>query len=147
VTVVIGVGNELRGDDGVGVAAVRLLEGAVSGDVRLETCEGEPVALLETWAGCERAIVVDAMQSGAEPGTIRRIAAHEEPLPPELHRPSTHLLGVAEAIELARALGRLPAELVVYAVEGERFAAGESLSPSAVTAAAEVAAAIRREVA
>jgi len=147
VTVVIGVGNELRGDDGVGVAAVRRLEGTVSGDIRLETCEGEPVALLETWAGCSKAIVVDAMQSGAEPGTIRRIAAHEEELPSELRRPSTHLLGVAEAIELARALGRLPEELVVYAIEGERFAAGDGLSPRVAAAAAEVAAAIEEEVA
>ncbi|HEY6963031.1 MAG TPA: hydrogenase maturation protease [Gaiellaceae bacterium] len=138
---VVGVGNAFRGDDAVGLEVVRLLDG-----VRTIECEGEPISLLDAWDGCERVILVDAMQSGAQPGTIRRIAVSDEPLPPELQRPSTHLLGVAEAVELARALGRLPPEVVVYAIEGERFDAGAALTPAVAAAAVKTAAAIQEEV-
>ena len=72
-TCVVGVGNELRGDDGVGLVVARALEGTLPKDVRVLECEGEPVSLLSAWEGCERTIVVDATQSGAQPGTIRRI--------------------------------------------------------------------------
>ena len=92
------------------------------------------MSLIEGWRDVDRLLLVDAMHSGAGAGAIRVVAAHEEELPPELRRPSTHLMGVAEAIELARALGRLPRETYVYAIEGERFDAGRGLSP-AVTAA------------
>jgi hydrogenase maturation protease len=86
------------------------------------------------------------MRSGAPAGTIRRIVVADEPLPPELRRASTHLLGVGEAVELARALGRLPNDVVVYAIEGERWQAGAELSAAVAAAAAEVAAAIQAEV-
>ena len=82
------------------------------------------MALLSLWEDCETAIVVDATQSGAEPGTVRRLPAHDEPLPDELRRTSTHLLGVAEAIELARALGKLPARTIVYGIEGAQLRHG-----------------------
>jgi hydrogenase maturation protease len=140
-TCVVGVGNAFRGDDAVGLEVVRMLE-----DVRVFECEGEPVSLLDTWEGFERVLLVDAMRSGAPAGTIRRIVVADEPLPPELRRASTHLLGVGEAVELARALGRLPNDVVVYAIEGERWQAGAELSAAVAAAAAEVAAAIQAEV-
>jgi hydrogenase maturation protease len=108
--------------------------------------EGEPVTLIDSWGDCERVIIIDAMSSGATPGTVRIVAAHDEPLPPELSRPSTHLLGVAEAIELARVLGLLPARVDVYAIEGESFAAGAALSPPVAAAVERVAAAILEEL-
>ena len=142
-TCVVGVGNELRGDDAVGLHVVRALAGL---DAELLECEGEPVGLIEAWSGFERAILVDATDSGAEPGTVRRLPTGEKPLPPELRRSSTHLLGVAEAVELARALGRLPAQTIVYGIEGASFDTGAPLSAEAAAAAEVVAAAIRREV-
>jgi hydrogenase maturation protease len=108
--------------------------------------EGEPIALIDWWRGCDRLIVVDAMQSGAPAGTVRRVAAHDEPLPPELARPSTHLIGVAEAIELARVLGRLPERVDVYAIEGGSFEAGAGLSAPVAEAVERVAAAIAEEL-
>jgi hydrogenase maturation protease len=143
---VIGVGNAFRGDDGVGLHVARTLADNVADDVVVRECEGEPVALLDAWDGYERTILVDAMCSGAPAGTVRRLEADDEPLPPELHRTSTHLLGVAEAIELARALDRLPASTVVYVVEGARFDAGAELSPAVAEAVPAVAAAIRDEL-
>jgi hydrogenase maturation protease len=123
---VIGLGNAFRGDDAAGLEIARRLGG--------RSFEGEPVSLIEEWRDVDRLVLVDAMQSGAGAGAIRVVAAHTEALPPELRRPSTHLMGAAEAIELARTLGLLPQETYVYAIEGERFDAGSGLSP-AVTAA------------
>jgi hydrogenase maturation protease len=145
-TCVVGVGNALRGDDAVGLEVARLLERTLPKDVTLHVCEGEPVALLELWVGCDRAILVDAMVSGAEPGTVRSFDAAVSPLPPELSRPSTHLLGVGQAIELARTLGRLPARVEVYAIEAARLDAGAALSAQVASAAAVVATTIRESL-
>jgi hydrogenase maturation protease len=143
---VVGVGNALRGDDAVGLEVARLLDGTLPEGVRLVECEGEPVALLSSWEDCDAAIVVDATESGAEPGTVRRLEAHDGPLAPELQRASTHLLGVADAVELARALGRLPERTIVYGIEGGSFDTGAPLSHAVRSAAAAVAESIRREL-
>ena len=140
------VGNTLRGDDAAGLAVLALLEGTLSDGIRLVGCEGEPVALLDAWDDCDVAVVVDATHSGAEPGTVRRIAAHETRLPDELTRSSTHVLGVGEAIELARALGKLPPRTIVFGIEGSRFDTGTPLSPEVAAAIEVVAASIRREL-
>jgi hydrogenase maturation protease len=124
------VGNRWRGDDGAGVAVARRVRDAVEHD-------GDASRLVEAWRGHDHAVVVDAAASGAPPGTVRRFEAHAGPLPASLLRSSTHAFGVAEAIELARALGRLPARLEIYAIEGADFSAGAPLSP-------EVAAAVER---
>ena len=144
---VVGVGNALRGDDAVGLEVARLLDGTLPAGVRLVECEGEPVSLLSAWEDCDTAIVVDATESGREAGTVRRLAAHDGPLPPELQRASTHLLGVAEAIELGRTLGKLPPRTILYGIEGARFDTGAQLSPEVLQAVEEVAAAIRKEIA
>jgi hydrogenase maturation protease len=143
---VIGVGNDLRGDDAAGLLVARKLARTCGDDLRVAECEGEPVTLLDMWQDCDRAIVVDATQSGAAPGTIRRIAAHAGPLPPGLAGTSTHLLGVADAVELARALGRLPARTIVYGIEGATFDTGAPLSEVVEAAVERVATAIRREL-
>ena len=126
---VIGVGNAARGDDAAGVIAARRLGGIEH--------HGDPVALLDVWRGAATAIVIDAVRSGAPPGTVHRFDATAAPLPTQLRgSSSTHALGLAEAIELGRTLGQLPARLIVYGIEGERFEAGTELTP-AVAAAIE----------
>jgi hydrogenase maturation protease len=145
-TCVIGVGNAMRGDDAVGLEVARLLEGSLPPGVPVHVCEGEPVALLDLWAGCDRVILVDAMVTGAEPGTLRSFDAAASPLPPELSGTSTHLLGVGEAIELARTLDRLPPRVEVHAIEAGRLDAGEPLSAPVAAAAAVVATSIRESL-
>jgi hydrogenase maturation protease len=71
---------------------------------------GDGAALMEVWRGEETVIIIDAVKSGALPGTIRRFDARAQPIPKDAFRCSTHAFGVAEAIELARALARLPPE-------------------------------------
>jgi hydrogenase maturation protease len=132
---VIGVGNAFRGDDAVGLVVARRL-GQRGVPVREES--GEGTALMEGWDGAAAVFVIDAVHSGAAPGAVHRLDAQARPIPGQFFHYSTHAFGVAEAIELARALGRLPPRLVVYGVEGKSFAAGEGLSPEVEAAAAQV---------
>jgi hydrogenase maturation protease len=127
--VVIGVGNELRGDDGAGLeAARRVRESELPPSVTVRLHEGEAVGLLELWDGADAAVLVDTVRSGAPPGTIHRLDASHGPLPSPIRRSSSHTIGIAEAIELSRALGTLPPGILVYGVEGRQFEAGTGLS-------------------
>ena len=124
---VIGLGNSWRSDDGAGPAVARGLLDTVP--TRVRVYEGEPVGLIDEWTGADEVIVVDAVRSGAPAGTIHRLDPRSEPMPAALSQGSTHAFGLAETIELARALDRLPPRLAVYGIEGERFEAGYELSP------------------
>ncbi|MBP2291654.1 hydrogenase maturation protease [Azospirillum rugosum] len=140
---ILGIGNRYRSDDAVGpLVADRLA--ALGLPAREHS--GEGAALIEAWDGADRVILVDATQSGAAPGTIRRLDAAAEPLPAAFFRYSTHRFGLAEAVETARALGRLPASLVVYGVEGRCFDFGEGLSEEVGAAVERVVSMVEREV-
>jgi hydrogenase maturation protease len=127
---VVGLGNAWRGDDGAGPAVAR----ALGDDPRVVVLEGEPIGLIEAWAGAQDVVVVDAVSSGAAPGTVHRLDAGAAPLPATLARGSTHAFGLAETIELARTLDRLPPRLTVYGIEGQDFRAGDQLSAPVRTA-------------
>ncbi|MDF5755229.1 hydrogenase maturation protease [Spongiactinospora sp. TRM90649] len=129
--VLIGVGNEYRGDDGAGLAVARLLGGVQNG--------GDPAELIEVWTGIELAIVVDAARSGAAPGTVLRHTGLEG-LPATTA--STHSLSLRDAADLGRALGRLPGRLVLYTIEGADFGFGSTLSPAVATAVVTLATAL-----
>jgi hydrogenase maturation protease len=141
---VIGVGNRWRRDDAAGLAVAQLLAGRLP--VQVLEREGEPAGLIDAWNGTDAVWLVDAVASGSPPGTVQRIDVAEQELPPDLFRASTHHLGLAEAVELARALGRLPERIVFYGIEGRSFEAGEGLTPAVEDAVGEVAEAIRKEV-
>ena len=140
--VVIGVGNAYRGDDAVGLAVAQQVRGSTPADVVVRECEQEPTRLVDAWEGADVAVVVDACAGGAVPGSVHRFDVGDRPLPARGFRSSTHAFGVGDAVELARALGRLPGRLVVYGVEGEDFASGAGLSPPVAAAVAGVAEAI-----
>jgi len=140
---VIGVGNEFRGDDGVGLSIVTCLRGRARRNplppgVMLCTCDGEPARLLSLWEGADIAIVIDAGRTGVPDsvGEVHRFVSDGTLPQPEPDATSSHGLGLAAAVELARVLGRLPRILIVYAVEGGEFGLGLGLSP-AVSAAVE----------
>ena len=128
--VVIGVGNEYRSDDRAGIAVARRLRALFPADVTILEESGEGTALMEAWQGAAWVTLVDAVRSGASPGTIHRLDARAAPLPMGFFHYSTHAFSVAEAVELARSLDQLPAHLVVYGIEGATFAAGVELSPA-----------------
>ena len=134
----IGIGNAWQGDDAAGLHAARLLAPQLADDVRVRELEGEPVGLVEALDGADEVFLIDAVRSGAPPGTIHRLDAVAAPIPTALAAASTHTLGVGEAIELARALGRLPRRVIVYGIEAASLAAGGELTPPVATAVAEV---------
>lgn len=144
---VIGVGNEMRGDDGAGIeVARRLRERARPAGVDVREALGEATELLEAWEAHDAVVLVDAMRSGAAPGTVRRMDASREPLPARLKSASsTHAVALSDAIELARVLGRLPEQIIVHAVEGRRFEAGVGLSDEVRAGVEVVAEAVLRE--
>ncbi|HET9119999.1 MAG TPA: hydrogenase maturation protease, partial [Solirubrobacterales bacterium] len=126
----IGIGDRLRRDDAAGLEVVRRLRLAHPPGVRLVEESGEPASLIEIWAGTDETLVVDGIGSGAAPGRLHRFDATDAPLPTQIFNPSTHAVGLPEAVELARELGRLPGRLIVYGIEGESFKDGEGLSRS-----------------
>ena len=145
--VVIGVGNPYRRDDAVGLVIAQRLRQKAPGHVMVMEHEGEPTALLEAWRDAPAVFLIDAVFSGAEAGTIHRLDAQAAPIPQELFRFSTHAVSVAEAIELARVLGRLPPKVVVYGIEGKDFSAGVGLSPEVEGRVAELAERVLQELA
>lgn len=127
-SLVIGIGNQFRGDDAAGLIAARAVKAARVPNVSVMEESGEGSALMEAWKGAEKVILIDAVCSGAAPGTIHRFEAHAEKLPSNFFHYSTHAFGLAEAIELSRVLRQLPAYVTVYGIEGVNFGAGGELS-------------------
>jgi hydrogenase maturation protease len=144
--VVIGVGNEYRSDDGAGIAVARRLRTLFPAGVTVLEESGEGTALMEAWQGEAWVMLVDAVRSGASPGTIHRLDARAAPLPTGFFHYSTHAFSVAEAVELARSLDQLPAHLVVYGIEGANFATGVELSPAVEQAVEAVVEQLAQEV-
>ena len=144
--VLIGLGNDLRGDDAAGLLVARAARETCRGRVDVVEAGGEPIDLLGAWEDAEAAVVIDAVVSGATPGAIQRIDAAAGPLPAPFAAPSTHALGLAEAVELARALGRLPDRLIVFGIEGSDFATGGEPSAAIRSAVASLAAAALAEL-
>lgn len=135
--VVIGVGNALRGDDGAGLAVVEALERA-GAQAELVRSDGNPTGLMAAWGRAADVVVVDAVAGGAA-GAVQRWDAAAGPVPAARFR-TTHTVGPAEAIELARALGELPGRLTVVGITGARFAVGAPMSEPVARAVAAVAA-------
>jgi hydrogenase maturation protease len=104
------------------------------------------MALMDAWEGADTVILIDAVHSGASAGAIHRVDAQVERLLAGWFHWSTHALNVAEAIELARALGRLPPRLIVFGFEGESFETGVGLSPQVERALDELVARVIQEI-
>ena len=137
---VVGLGNELRGDDAVGLlgGARACAELEPAADVIERS--GEPADLLEALARAStRSCSSTPSRRAARPGAIHRLDASDAALP-LAHGASTHDLGLSDAIELGRALDLLPARLVVLGIEGRTFELGAPLSPEVARAAVTVAA-------
>ena len=145
--VVIGMGNPLRHDDGVGSRVARQLDALAPPGVEVRTHGGVGPGLMDAWKGVSAAVVVDAVSSGAPAGTIFRFDAAARPLPGHLGTMcSTHGFGLHNAVELARALDRLPDRLIVIGVEGDDFSRGSGLSSAVEGAVERVVEAVMKEI-
>ena len=149
---VIGIGQSLRGDDAAGLEAVRQWQEkypktANRPEVRVETSELPGLALIDLLNDMDAAVIVDAVQSSAKPGTIHRIS------PDELSAftsdaQSTHSWGVAETLQLGRelypTLKKLPIRLI--GIEAEQVSMGAGLSQNVAQAMPELCRTIEEEV-
>ena len=143
---VIGVGSQERGDDGVGLLVARAMGAKNLPHTTIVEESGEGGALLDAWKGADAVFLIDAVSSGGAPGTFHRFDAQAQSIPAKLFRYSSHTFGVAEAVELARALNQLPSRLIVFGIEGKAFETGIGLSPEVVDTARSVLRAVAREV-
>jgi hydrogenase maturation protease len=132
---VLGVGSP-HGDDIAGWWVVELLSGRE--DVSAECVAISAGQLLDYLPGCERAILIDACQSGREPGTITRLTWPDSRIAAQ-HRRSTHALGIGEALALAQTLGRLPSRVVLFGIEISHCQPGAPLHPLVEWALPELA--------
>ena len=141
---VIGVGNAWRCDDAAGIEVARRLAAAPPEGVRVVVTDGgDVVGLVAEWRPGDEVAVVDAASSGARPGAVHRFDAVASPLPARMLRSSTHTFGIPDTVEVARALGRLPRSLSVYAIEGSRFTLGAGLTPEVERAVEQLVAELR----
>ncbi|MGW4093529.1 hydrogenase maturation protease [Nocardia sp. NPDC004750] len=142
--VVVGVGNEYRGDDGIGpVVASRIEDLGIPG-VLVAISDGEPTSLLDIWAGVDLAVVIDAVRCDPSvPGRVRRA---DIDLLRHAGAASSHSLGIRHALSLGRALGRLPRRTVVVAVDVVCLEPGVGLSEPVAAAVPRAAEAVVREL-
>ena len=132
-TVVIGVGNRWRRDDAAGLVVIDALRGRVVDSVQLVESDGEPTRLLDAFELARKVVMVDAVVTGAAPGTIHRFT--DEELPDQMGiGQSSHLVQLVETIELGKLLGRLPSGLVVVGIEATDFENGEGMTEPVATA-------------
>ncbi|HYM40280.1 MAG TPA: hydrogenase maturation protease [Thermoplasmata archaeon] len=112
--VILGLGNDLLGDDGIGLLAADALRGCEGPEVAVRTSVQSGLYLLEHLQGFEDAIVVDSV-AGDHPGTIRELRGADLA---EMSVPSAHYVGLPEALGLARASGlSVPHRLRIFGVE------------------------------
>jgi hydrogenase maturation protease len=152
-TLVVGLGRTDRGDDGAGPAVARAVVARLPAGGRvLVRAEEDPTALLDLWEGHDHVVLVDAVVTGEPAGTLHRLLVGTDapPLPPDswagTGRAGTHAFGLATAVELGRALGRLPARVVVIGIEAGTLDLGEDLSPAVAAAVEEAADLVAEEV-
>jgi len=126
---VVGIGNDLRGDDDAGPAAARMMKREQPADVTILELTNDVTALIDHLPGFDVAMIIDSTQSGSPPGTIHRFDASTIPLPESPSTRSTHGMTVGSVLELARIQQQLPRRVLVYGIEGKQFTHGSSLTP------------------
>lgn len=125
---VIGVGNEFRNDDAIGIHVARKLRKLNISAIQILEDTGDGAHLIEHWKDQDVVVVIDAASSGSEPGVIYRFDAVRQKMPAQFFHYSSHNFSVAEAVELSRSLNQLPKRLVVYGIEGKDFDQGNNVT-------------------
>lgn len=148
-SLVLGLGNPLRGDDGVGPAVIAAL-GDIALPPRVDLLDGGTPGL-ETvllWQDYGRVLIVDAARIGGQPGQWRRFTLDEARLheKPDALGGTLHAAGLAEAVALAAALDALPPILVIYGVEPQQIEWAPGLSAAVATAVPALCAALLAEL-
>jgi len=130
-TIVIGLGNPLMGDDGIGIRLVNDLAVEFAGDaVEFADAGTSGMCVLHLIAGRKKAFLIDCALMNADPGTIRRFTPDDITARNILAHLSNHEGSLLEILDLSRRLGELPEEVVIFGIEPVRVSPGEYLSPT-----------------
>lgn len=127
---VLGIGNLVMSDDGVGVQVVQHLQREYRFADNVEIMDGGTLGLdlLPKLEGIDHLIVVDAVETGRRPGTCVRLAGEELPIALET-KLSPHQMGLKDLLSVARLLGHSPAEMVLIGVQPGSIEMGTELTP------------------
>lgn len=137
---IIGIGNRLLRDDGVGPRVIDALEGSqdLPEGVRLFDAGTTGFLALEAMSGCERAIVVDAIQTGKEPGTVQEYRFKDGGFTEEIPQMTMHDISFTEALIYAREVYELPTDVRIIGVEPESLSTGLELTTPVTAAIPEI---------
>jgi hydrogenase maturation protease len=132
---VLGIGNVVMSDDGVGVRAVQRLAAGYRFPESVELLDGGTLGLdlLPRLEGVERLLVIDAIDAGKAPGTLLRLAGEEVPMTLQT-KLSPHQMGLKDLLAVASLQGASPAEMTLLGVQPERIELGLELSPGVAAA-------------
>jgi hydrogenase maturation protease len=127
---VLGVGNTLMGDDGVGIRVVEMLaDEDIPPNVVLKEA-GLPGWGLPSWfEGMSTVLLIDAVQMGQEPGSWKRFNTDDLQIVMENNTLSLHQNDLACGLALSQAMNLMPENLLLYGIEPANTAPGDDLSP------------------
>lgn len=154
-TIIIGLGNPILADDGVGVHVAYQLEQRLAqpanDQITVIEASAGGLRLMELMVGYDRAIIVDALlhANGSPPGTIHRLTLdHLRTISPTQHSASAHDTTLITALDSGKAIGlHLPQEVVIFAVDVaniEDFS--EEMTPAVAAAIPQVVTAVLNEI-
>jgi hydrogenase maturation protease len=144
-TVVIGVGNLLQKDEGIGIHVVKALqEMQLPDDVTIIDGGTSPDILACTRAG-DKLIIVDAARAGGEPGAIYRFQP-DDLVADSGEMLSVHELGVPQNLRLMLLSGEEPSEVVIIGIEPKEIDWGTELSPELEMKIPEIVSVVLREI-
>lgn len=127
--VIIGVGNLLMGDDGIGIHVVEALRHeALPSNVAVFSAETRAFDALEYMDGCDKAVIVDAYKKGGAPGSIYRFTFDPASEIDESFNLSMHDINFIDALRAGRGIYKLPKEIVILGIEPEVLECGLDLS-------------------
>jgi hydrogenase maturation protease len=145
--VVLGVGNILLSDEGIGVRAIETLAEthAIPDEVVLLDGGTSAMELLDDLANCDRLIIADCVRSGRPPGTLLRLQDEEIPA---LFRTklSPHQVGLPEVLATLEITGEAPPHTILFGVEPESLATHMGLTDTGAAALPRLVEAIAQEL-
>ena len=144
---ILGIGNILLRDEGVGVRAIEELSGWYSFADSVELLDGgtSGLELLDQIGGRDLLIIIDAMKNGMAPGSVSRVDG-EEVAASFMTTISPHQLGISDLLATARLIDSLPARMVLFGIEPEDLSPGLGLSESVSRGLEMVATAVEQEL-
>lgn len=147
VTLVLGLGNTIMADDGIGPRVIELLQqqGGVPDGVELLDGGTLGLDLLPRLEGVQRLIIVDAVETGQPPGSLVRLSGDEVPLALET-KLSPHQMGLKDLLAVARLMDQLPSEIILIGVQPAIIEMDTELSPAVKSRLPELVSMVRQEL-